>query len=117
MAPSPDRRLVKEAVMPNQLREQRLPRCWLIGVRFLPARPPLLSFFGHRQRGVLRMGKRRGKPQPPENRFVLHRFNGDEVYRFKSAVMWAYRTETGVTLWFEVAADHDAIRRCEDTAE
>src|SRR5262249_23668978 len=41
----------------------------------------------------------------------------DEVYRFKSAVMWAYRTVTGVTLWFEVAADHEAIQQCEDTAE
>ena len=28
-------------------------------------------------------------PPPPEGRFILHRFNGDEVYRFESAVMWA----------------------------
>jgi hypothetical protein len=63
------------------------------------------------------MGKRRGKTRLSESRFVLHRFNGDEVYRFKSAVMWAYTTDTGVTLWFEAVADPDAIQRCEDTAE
>lgn len=52
-----------------------------------------------------------------EGRFVLHRFNGDEVYRLKSAVMWAYKTKSGVMLWFEVCADPDALRRCDDTAE
>jgi hypothetical protein len=63
------------------------------------------------------MGKRRAKIAPGESRFILHRFNGDEVYRFEKAVMWAYVKEPGVTLWFEVSADRDAIRRCEDTAE
>jgi hypothetical protein len=62
------------------------------------------------------MGKGRIQEGLSENRFILHRFNGDEIYRFQSAVMWAYRTETGVTLWFEVAADPDALQRCEDTA-
>lgn len=52
-----------------------------------------------------------------EGRFILHRFNGDEVYRFEKAVMWAYVNGPGVTLWFEVSADADAIQRCEDTAE
>jgi hypothetical protein len=56
-------------------------------------------------------------PPPPEGRFILHRFNGDEVYRFESAVMWAYETEQGVTLWFEVKADPEDAQRCEDTAE
>jgi hypothetical protein len=63
------------------------------------------------------MGKRRAKTNTPQSRFVLHRFNGDEVYRFKSAVMWAYTTQTGVTLWFEVSADPEQAQRCEDTAE
>ncbi|MCX4676421.1 hypothetical protein OG413_14090 [Streptomyces sp. NBC_01433] len=58
---------------------------------------------------------------PPEGRFVLHRFNGDEVYRFHSAVMFVVDepdsgTACGPTLWFEVAGDHDAVQRCEDTA-
>lgn len=53
----------------------------------------------------------------PPNRFVLHRFNGDEVYRFTSAVMSAYSTERGATLWFEVEADPEGAQRCEDTAE
>lgn len=56
-------------------------------------------------------------PPPPEGRFILHRFNGDEVYRFDSAVMWAYETERGVTLWFEVKANPEDAQRCEDTAE
>lgn len=63
------------------------------------------------------MGKRRAKKAPVESRFILHRFNGDEVYRFENAVMWAYVNEPGVTLWFEVSADADAVQRCEDTAE
>jgi hypothetical protein len=56
-------------------------------------------------------------PPPPSSagRFILHRFNGDEVYRFKSAVMWAYLTEAGVALWFEVEADPENAQRCEDT--
>jgi hypothetical protein len=62
------------------------------------------------------MGKRKAAPAAPENRFVLHRFNGDEVYRFKSAIMFTYSADP-VTLSFEVEADRDAISRCEDTAE
>jgi hypothetical protein len=56
-------------------------------------------------------------PPPPDGRFILHRFNGDEVYRFETAVMWAYANDQGVTLWFELSADSDALQRCEDTAE
>jgi len=74
--------------------------------------------------------------QPPEGRFILHRFNGDEVYRLKSAVMYAYKTPTRpgffaralsavmcackinsgvVTLWFEAIADPENAQRCEDS--
>ncbi len=63
------------------------------------------------------MGKKRPRAQPAESRLILHRFNGDEVYRFKTAVLWAYSTKTGVTLWFEVEGDSDAIQTCPDTAE
>jgi hypothetical protein len=63
------------------------------------------------------MGKPRSKSASAESRFILHRFNGDEVYRFEKAVIWAYANEPGVTLWFEVSTDRDAIQRCEDTAE
>ena len=52
-----------------------------------------------------------------EGRFILHRFNGDEVYRFGKAMIWSYSKDPGVTLWFGVWADPDAIRRCEDSAE
>src|SRR6478752_1039157 len=34
-------------------------------------------------------------------RFVLHRFNGDEVFRIHKAEMFAYKSDNGVTLWFE----------------
>ncbi|MEU3654388.1 hypothetical protein AB0E67_16450 [Streptomyces sp. NPDC032161] len=57
---------------------------------------------------------------PADGRFVLHRFNGDEVYRIASAdirVSAAERSEGPVTLWFEVLADSDGARRCEDTAD
>jgi hypothetical protein len=56
-------------------------------------------------------------PPPPEGRFILHRFNGDETYHLESAVMFAYETEEGVTLWCEVKADPEDAQRCEDTAE
>src|SRR5262245_16251879 len=57
-------------------------------------------------------------PEPiPDGPFILARFNGDEVYRFRSAVLWAYESENGVTLWFEVEADPAAAQRCEDTSE
>ena len=56
--------------------------------------------------------------RPTENRFILHRFNGDEVYNIKSAVLFAYVNEDrGVTLCLEAAADSDALQRCEDTAD
>ena len=51
------------------------------------------------------------------NRFVLHRFNGDEIYRLKSAVMFAYASEHGVTLWFEAHSDRESAQRCQDTAD
>lgn len=56
-------------------------------------------------------------PPPPAGRFALHRFNGDEVYRLKSAVLSAHETEQGVALWFKAEADPKNARRCEDTAE
>lgn len=55
---------------------------------------------------------------PVGGRFVLHRFNGDEVYRLASADLWVSAPEGSegpVTLWFEVAADSADARRCEDT--
>jgi hypothetical protein len=61
------------------------------------------------------MAKNRPKPTAPENRFVLHRFNGDEVYPIESAEMFAIATPA--TLWFEVAANRNAVKRCDDTAE
>jgi hypothetical protein len=63
------------------------------------------------------MGKRREKTGHPADRFVLHRFNGDEVYRLKSAVMFAIAGDCGVTLWFEAEADRAGAVWCEDTAE
>jgi hypothetical protein len=78
--------------------------------------PPPLSCVVRLSEG-LRVGKPRTKAKLPESRFILHRFNGDEVYRFEKAVIWAYVKEPGVTLWFEVSADANAIQRCEDTAE
>lgn len=63
------------------------------------------------------MGKRRAKIALPADRFVLHRFNGDEVYRLKSAVMFGLATDSGVTLWFEAKADRVGAVWCEDTAE
>lgn len=63
------------------------------------------------------MAKRRAKTQPQESRFILHRFNGDEIYRFESAGISAYATEVGVTLWFKVTADPTEAKLCEDTAE
>ncbi|MFG2628935.1 hypothetical protein [Streptomyces sp. NPDC048473] len=68
------------------------------------------------------MGETRGEGADPGGRFVLHRFNGDEVYRFGSAEMWVGHasdggTDADVTLWFELAADDDAVQRCEDTAD
>lgn len=62
------------------------------------------------------MGNEPANAERPDGRFILHRFNGDEVYRLRSAVMWAYTTERGVTLWFEVEADPDGAQRCGDTA-
>ncbi|HET6252309.1 MAG TPA: hypothetical protein VFE47_31775, partial [Tepidisphaeraceae bacterium] len=56
-------------------------------------------------------------PPKPEGRFILHRFNGDEIYRFESAVMWAYANGPGATLWFEISADPTAVQRCKDSAE
>src|SRR4051812_39219365 len=53
----------------------------------------------------------------PDSRFILHRFNGDEVFRFHKAVIRAYESDHGVTIWFEVEAHRDALQRCEDTVE
>jgi len=56
-------------------------------------------------------------PPPPKGRFILHRFNGDEVYRLESAVMFAIETMEGVALWFEVKADPENAQKCEDTKD
>ncbi|WP_335937063.1 hypothetical protein [Streptomyces sp. PTD5-9] len=64
------------------------------------------------------MSERAAGAGPAGGRFVLHRFNGDEVYRIASADVWvsgAEGREGPVTLWFEIAADPDGARRCEDT--
>lgn len=57
-------------------------------------------------------------PPKPVGRIILHRFNGDEIYEFESAEIFAFNNNFGeVTLWFEVTAHQNAIQRCEDTAE
>ena len=61
------------------------------------------------------MGMRRSKTTP-DGRFILYRFNGDEVYRLESAVMFGITEATGVTLWFEARADRNGAHWCEDTA-
>jgi hypothetical protein len=63
------------------------------------------------------MGKRRTKASSLADRFVLHRFNGDEVYRLKSAVMFGIAEDSGITLWFEAEADREGAVWCKDTAE
>ncbi len=63
------------------------------------------------------MSKRRTKAPLTANRFVLHRFNGDEVYRLQSAMMFGIAADQGVTLWFEAKADRVGALWCEDTAE
>ena len=62
------------------------------------------------------MGEPKVKTNLADSRFILHRFNGDEVYRIETALMWAYVKEPGVTLWFEVSADPNASQQCADTA-
>lgn len=55
-------------------------------------------------------------PEPnPDGQFILHRFNGDEVYRLKSAVMFAGEFVDKVMLWLEVEADAKGAKRCKDT--
>ena len=54
-------------------------------------------------------------PPPPKGCFILHRYNGDEVYRLESADIRAIETMEGVSLWFEVRADPENAQRCEDT--
>jgi hypothetical protein len=49
--------------------------------------------------------------------FVLHRFNGDEIYRLSKAIMFAYTGKDDVWLWFEVDAEAEPIRSLPDTAE
>ena len=56
-------------------------------------------------------------PPPPDGRFILHRFNGDEIFRLQSAVMSAYESDGGATIWFEVESDPVALQRCEDTVK
>jgi hypothetical protein len=56
-------------------------------------------------------------PPPPEGRFILHRFNGDEVYRLASAKMSAHTSDGGVTLWFDAKSEREGAQRCEDTDE
>src|SRR5215475_7492506 len=52
-----------------------------------------------------------------EGLLTLRRFNGEEVYRTKTAVMWAYQVDGGAMLWFEVATERPALQTCPDTAE
>jgi hypothetical protein len=63
------------------------------------------------------MGKRRMRAELPADRFILHRFNGDEVYRIQSAVMFGIAEDAGVTLWFEAKADREGAVWCADTVE
>jgi hypothetical protein len=58
-----------------------------------------------------------GVAPAPEGQLILHRHNGDEVYRLKSAVMHAFSTKEGVTLCFEARADRKGAQRGADTAE
>ncbi|MFF2011698.1 hypothetical protein ACFVWY_21820 [Streptomyces sp. NPDC058195] len=72
-------------------------------------------------------GESRGDGAEAGGRFVLHRFNGDEVYRLGEAVVRVLRSDEGgaggegagrgVTVWFEALADPEGARRCADTAE
>jgi hypothetical protein len=50
-----------------------------------------------------------------EGRFILHRFNGDEVYRIHSAAMLTHPIEDGVMLWFQVQAETPALQTLPDT--
>ncbi|MFJ6016624.1 hypothetical protein [Streptomyces sp. NPDC092952] len=68
----------------------------------------------------------RSTAEGAEGRFVLHRFNGDEVYGLDEAVVRVIRSYDGdgeggggheVTVWFEASAASDGARRCADTAE
>ena len=62
-------------------------------------------------------GNHRTKTSADAGRFILNRFNGDEVYQLKSAEMFGIADAASVTLWFEARADRSGAVRCEDTAE
>lgn len=55
-------------------------------------------------------------PEPKaEGKFILHRFNGDEVYGFERAVIFAGEHGGKVTLWLEVESAAEGAQRCADT--
>ncbi len=50
-------------------------------------------------------------------RFVLHRFNGDEIYRLKSAAIQLAQYEGRPRLTFAVETEEEAIQTSPDTAD
>jgi hypothetical protein len=51
-----------------------------------------------------------------KHQFILHRFNGDEIFSLKSAIFWSYRDENSFKLCFEATSARPAIQTVEDTA-
>jgi RNase P/RNase MRP subunit p29 len=49
--------------------------------------------------------------------FVLHRFNGDEVYQFSDATILAYHDKDNVYLCFEVDTQKESLKSLPDTVE
>jgi len=49
-------------------------------------------------------------------RFVLHRFNGDEVYEVQRATILPVHDEDGFRLWFEAETDGVCLKSLPDTA-
>jgi hypothetical protein len=53
-----------------------------------------------------------------EGQFILQRFNGDEIYRVATAVLWAHaKASGGLMLWCEVTTEPQALQTLPDTAE
>jgi len=50
-------------------------------------------------------------------RFVLHRFNGDEEFRLRSADILAVHDQGGIRLWFEAETDGVPVKSLPDTAD
>jgi hypothetical protein len=49
--------------------------------------------------------------------FILHRFNGDEVFRLGTATIFAYRTEDGIRVNLDAETDGMALKTVADTAQ